>query len=196
MKAVTVAVIAAIIAAAVAGSLALATLADPGLWGGSGGTGNAMARPGWSTGFNGCCFDDGVRNAAVNEPPTVHTGTSILYLGGSLSVESWTHFNGTGNVTGTCTPPTGPVGACDAYIGVWTPLAWDSYVTGGPMNPFWCYTGNGSSCVAVSNATFNSSSLTSLEGQPFVVVIWNTMTYGLVGSYTLALYVSQDYWSS
>jgi hypothetical protein len=193
MKAVTVAIIAGIIAVAVAGSLVLATFADPGLWGG---TGNVTVRPGWSAGFNGCCFDDGVRNAAVLSPPTIHTGTSVLYLGGSLSIQSWTHFNGTGNDTGTCAPPTGPAGACDAYVGIWTPSAWDAFVAGGPMQPFWCYPGNGSSCVAVNSASFNSSSLTSLEGAPFDIVIWNNMSYGLMGSFTVTLYVSPDYWSS
>jgi hypothetical protein len=64
------------------------------------------------------------------------------------------------------------------------------------MDPAWCYPGNTSTCAAVNNATFTSSSLTSLEGQPFEIVVWNTQFYGLIGSYNFTLFASPDYWSS
>ena len=194
MKTVTLTVVVTVVAAvAVAGSLLLASSADPSLLGGGG---SSSPHPWWSTGFNGCCFDDGIRNADTIPMPTVHTGTSTLYLVGSLSIASWTRFNGTGNDTGTCDSATTPAGACDVYIGIWTPDGWSSYAAGGPMQPSWCYSAGGGSCTAVSNVTFTSSNLTSLEGLAWELVVWNVQPYGLIGSYTFSLYVSPDYWSS
>jgi len=193
MKPTTLTIVVVIVAAGVTVSLLVASSLDPAAFGG----GNKPAtHPAWASAFDGCCFDAGKHNPAIVSPPTIHTGTSILYLEGSLSILSWTHFNGTGNDTGTCNPPEGPAGVCDAYVGVWTPSAWNAYASGGAMDPAWCYPGNGTACVAVNNATFTSTSLTSLEGQPFEIVVWNIQAYGLAGSYSFTLYASQDYWSS
>ena len=190
MRPATLTIVVVVVVAGVTGSLLLASSADPSIFGGGNSPSSRLA---WQTAFNGCCFDDGVRNAATINAPTIHSGSAVLYLEGTLSIASWTHWNGTGNDTGICNPPEGPAGVCDAYVGVWTPSAWNAFVAGGPMDPAWCYTGNASSCAAVNNATFTSTSLTSLEGQPFDIVIWNTQFYGLLGGYSFALYVSPGF---
>lgn len=156
---------------------------------------NDTVRSAWNSSFNGCCFDAGLQNPAILSGPTIPSGTSVAYLNVSLSVTSWTHFTGTGNATGGCSPPVGPVGACDVYIGVWTPTAWNAYQYGGPLSPFWCFTTNSSTCTATSAATFTSSSLIPLEGQTWEVVIWNLQSYGLSGTYSVSLLVSPNFWS-
>jgi len=182
-------VIAVVVGAAIASTIVVAPLVDPS--GQSGGI-----RPSWSSNFNGCCFDDGIRNAAITTPPIVHTGTSTLYLVGSVSVGGWTRWNGTANVTGNCPAADGPAGACDVYVAIWSPAAWNAYAAGGPMSPFWCYRGNTSECTNVSSAYFTTPSLVALEGQTWDIVIWNVQPYGLIGNYSFTTYVSPDFWAS
>jgi hypothetical protein len=184
-------VAAVVVVAVVASVLVIGPIVDPAGWNGGG----PGARAGWNTGFNGCCFDDGIPNAAVMTPPVIPTGTPTFYVAGSLSISGWTHWNGVTNDTGSCAPATGPAGACDAYVGIWTPAAWSAYAAGGPMQPFWCYTESGSGCVDVSSASFTTPSLVALEGQPWDIVIWNSQTYGLIGAYSFTTYVSPDFWS-
>ena len=182
-------IIAVVVCAGIASAVVVAPLVDPSSQAGG-------VRSWWSTSFNGCCFDDGIRNAAITTPPIIHTGTSTLYLVGSVSVSGWTRWNGTANVTGNCPSSTGPAGACNVYVGIWTPDAWSAYDAGGPMQPFWCYTGNTSGCTNVSTASFTTPSLVALEGQAWDIVIWNVQMYGLIGNYSFTSYVSPDFWTS
>ncbi len=118
-------IIAVIVCAGIASAIVVAPLVDPASPAGG-------ARSWWSSSFSGCCFDDGIRNAAIATSPVVHFGTSTLYLVGSLSVSGWTRWNGTANATGNCPSATGPAGACDVYIAIWTSAAWTAYAAGGP----------------------------------------------------------------
>lgn len=181
-----------IVAVVAVGAILGAVVLIPVLGDTSSNGGNPNARAIWGSGFNGCCFDDGIRNPSITTPPVVPNGTSVLYLVGSVSVTSWTRFNGTGNATGECNNVTGPAGACDVYIAIWTSDAWNSYASGGPLQPFWCYTGNGSACANVSEASFTTPSLSALEGQSWEIVIWNIQMYGLIGSLSFTLYGSSD----
>ena len=158
-------------------------------------SGSSNVRPWWSSGFSGCCFDDGIRNAATFVPPIVHTNTSTLYVVGSVNVASWTRFNGTANVTASCSNTPTPPGACDVFVGVWTPAAWAIYAAGGPLAPAWCYSANGSVCANASSMSFTTTSLVSLEGESWEVVVWNIEPYGLMGNISLQAYVSSDFYS-
>lgn len=143
----------------------------------------------WSSMMNGN-FDDGLGNPMIMQPPVIPSQSQSAYVTVSLSVSSWSQWNGTANATGACDSPSSPPGTCNAYIGIWTPAAWDSYAGGGPMQPFWCYTGTGSVCTNVSEASFTTPSLLGLAGQPWEIVIWDTQPYGLVGYYQVNLFVN------
>lgn len=144
----------------------------------------------WQSSFSGGPFDDGIHHAATIVGPVIPSRTSMAYLTVSLSVTSWTRWNGMGNSTGTCDSPGSPTGACNVYIGIWTAAAWNAYTAGGPLQPFWCYSVSASACANVSAASFTSPSLVPLEGQAWEVVIWNIQLYGLIGNFELKFYAS------
>ena len=141
----------------------------------------------WDYGCSGCTFDDGIRNAATIVPPVIPNNTTSAYLQITLSVHSWTQWNGTGNSTGSCDSETS---ACKAFVGIWSPTAWDTYAVGGVASPFWCFTAGGPACTNTSTLSVSSPSLLPLIGEPFEVVIWNIAPFGLIGDFSVVLYAT------
>jgi hypothetical protein len=131
----------------------------------------------------------GLANAVILGPVTIPTGYSPVYVQGNISTLSWQRYEGgSGNLTGNCSAPTPEAGVCDVYVGVWTPAAWATYASGGSATPLWCYSNGGSGCTNASTFGFTSSDLSSSDGAPWEVVLWNLVPWGLYGYFNVTEY--------
>lgn len=143
--------------------------------------------------FEGCCFASGVPKASIAPLPTVPNGTDAVYVSGSFGVNAWMKLNHSLlSESGNCANSFSPRGACDVFVAVWSPAAWETYAGGGPLAPLWCYPGNGSPCQNVSGGYVYSPNLSGFDGQPWQLVIWNVDTYLLGGSYQFHVYTSHN----
>jgi hypothetical protein len=141
--------------------------------------------------FQGCCFGAGVNDSAIAPLPTVPNGTQTVSVFGSFGVTSWIKLDdGLVVESGNCANSFSPRGACDIYVGIWTPTAWRAYVAGGPLDPLWCFPGNGS-CQNISGGYLSSPNLRTLDGLACELVVWNVDTYRLGGTYQVQVYTSQ-----
>jgi hypothetical protein len=145
----------------------------------------------FNSSFQGCCFGAGVNRSVVATLPTVPNGTAVISVFGSFGVTSWMKLNHSLIVeSGNCAEPFSPRGACDLYVGIWTPAAWRSYANGGPLDPMWCYPGNGSACQNISGGYVSTPNLSVLDGVSWEIVVWNVDTYLLNGQYQFDVYTS------
>lgn len=142
--------------------------------------------------FQGCCFGAGVNRSAIAALPVVPNGTAVVSLFGSFEVDAWMKLtNGLLTESGNCANSFSPRGACDVYVGLWTSRAWAAYASGGPLDPLWCYPGNGTACQNISGGYVSTPNLNTLDGQSSEIVVWNVDTYLLNGDYQFDVYTSQ-----
>jgi len=133
----------------------------------------------------------GVPHAMVLRVPVLPNGTTSVYVDGTFGTISWILLtNGYFNRSGNCGNSFSPAGACDLYVGIWTPPAWASYASGGPGTPIWCFPGVSEGCLNVSSASFDTPNLSSLDGTGWEIVLWNVATYDLSGSFLFTVYSS------
>jgi len=147
----------------------------------------------YNASFQGCCFAAGIAHAAIAPLRPAPNGTSSVYLSGSFGVEAWMKLNNSLIIeTGNCANSFSPRGACDLFVGVWTPTSWLSFVAGGPLDPLWCFPGNGTNCQNVSGGYVYTPNLSHFDGQGLEVVLWNLDTYRLDGSYSFQMLTSES----
>lgn len=126
----------------------------------------------------------GIANAMILGPITVPAGTAPVGFQGNVTTLSWHRFvNGTGYVSGSCGASLPAPGACNIFLGVWTPTAWAAYAAGGSASPIWCDTAAGTSspCVNSSTIQFSTGDQSAYDGVPWEIVVWNLVPWGLYG---------------
>ena len=119
-------------------------------------------------------------------PITVPSRTAPVGFQGNITTLSWHRFeNGTGNVSGSCAIGASlpAQGACNVFVGVWTPTAWSSYAAAGSASPIWCYAAAGTSSPCVNSSTFQFSTgdQSAYDGVAWEIVVWNLVPWGLYG---------------
>jgi hypothetical protein len=130
----------------------------------------------------------GILNASVYGPVYVTTPVRSIYLSGSVEVTSWTHSNGTGNVSGSCKVAPS---LCSVYIGIFTSNGWRAFVNttihgGGLAPPIWCYSNPHGQCMNTSQAAFLSPDLNGYA-QGWNVVEWTNASVELFANLTLEI---------
>jgi hypothetical protein len=131
----------------------------------------------------------GVNQSVEVLVPPVPSSSAPVYVDGSFNIVSWSWYqNGSFHAGGACAEPFARSGACDVYVGIWTPAAWTAYTRGGPMAPLWCYPGDSAGCTNVSGGDFGTPNLGALDGQGWEIVLWNVAAYHLSGTYDFTVY--------
>jgi hypothetical protein len=131
----------------------------------------------------------GIANAVVLGPVSNPPNSTLVYVHGSVSALSWHRYaGGAGNDTGSCSATLPSPGACNVFVGVWTPTAWVTYASGGSATPIWCYSTGGSGCTNASTFSFTSSNLASSGGSGWEIVLWNIVPWGLYGYFNATEY--------
>ncbi|MCI4347335.1 MAG: hypothetical protein L3J97_01785 [Thermoplasmata archaeon] len=137
-------------------------------------------------------FAGGIGNSSVLPVRELPTGTATTYVDGTLGTVAWVLYtNGLFNRSGNCDTSFSPPGACNVFVGIWTPAAWFAYAHGGSLDPLWCYPGMGEGCSNVSGGELTTPNLSAFDGTGWEIVIWNLLPYSLSGSYVFTVYSSE-----
>jgi hypothetical protein len=121
----------------------------------------------------------------------VPDGTAVFSVIGSFGVKSWMKLDdGLLTESGVCSGSFSPPGACNVYVGIWSPAAWKAYTNGGPLDPLWCFSSNDSGCQNVSGAYVSSPNLEAFDGVSCELVVWNVASFQLSGEYQFGVYTN------